>query len=244
MPTSSPPGYRLISDLTCKVKCKGKNRMYIKYLNRNISKLLRTLFSEQLSYRLKLNTIDSDTGICVHIDYKKTFECSCKTFYQITMSSSLTAAVLDSIERISNNNETITQKEDVSALIVLLKFYPITVPLFLAYLFDKYSLYSEMPEFESTDFAGLNINRNLGNAVQVPENIEGKVEYRNEILVPKEKQIFQMIFDNLSSADSCDLRTIANRYLDKDEIHSWITVLCIFTLFFLMAEKADSYFRQ
>lgn len=243
MQTSSPPGYRLISDVTCKIRCIGKNRMYVKFLNKNISKLLRTLFSEQLFYRLKLNTIDSDTGICVDQSNKKTFECSCKTNYQITMSSSLTAAVLDSIERISNNNETITQKEYVSALIVILKFYPLITPLFLAYLFEKYFLVSEMPEFEISDFAGLNINRNL--SIQaVPEIIEGKVEYREELLIPKQKELFQIIFDKISSTNSCDLGTIADRYLDKNEILTWIGAFCIIALLFIMSKGADLYFLQ
>lgn len=220
--TSAPPGYQLAvnSHDNCNKHCHGNNITYILFLNHNISLLIENSFPEyqQPFYRVKLYPIHPQTGDCVYDKINKTYECLCTPKYIIMISKFLNEKILRLIEESTKNNTTeIIEEENFSAFIVMLKFYPVTAPLFLGFLLKKLNV--SLTQFDIQRFETADENLDIETQIVREEETEGVNEYR-EAFIERESELFQMIME-LTSADSCNLRILAERYLDDGNFHLW-----------------------
>lgn len=190
---------------------------FISVLNYNISLLINNLFSEFYGsyHRVLLYPVESQTGDCIHNKINKTYECLCKPKYIIMISKVLNNKISKLIEK-SKNKETIkiTHINNFITFIVMLKFYPITAPLFLSLLFHKLKISLTDSEIERYDNAVMNFD--IETQV-VREVTEGVNEYR-ENFIKRETKLFQIIMRELSSTDSCNLRAVGENYFVEDDL--------------------------
>lgn len=218
---STPPGYRLDVDsiANCNHGCSVKNISYILYLNYHISLLIENSFPvfQQPFYHVKLYPIHPQTGDCVDNKINKTYECVCKPKYIIMISKFLNEKIQRLItESAKSNTKEITIEENFSAFIVMLKFYPVTAPLFLGFLLNKLNVSLtkfDIQPFEISD-EDLDIEAQIIN-----NDTKGVNEYR-DTFIEKERELFQIIM-KVISAGQCNLRTLAKRYLDDRLIYLW-----------------------
>lgn len=191
-------------------------------MNQNISFLIEKLFgATNRLYCVKLNPIDSQTGECVNNEDKKVFECVCKTNYQIEVNTSL----VRTMQRSMNNRVIATSFQELdnlrktkalTAFMLLLKFHPITAPLFLGYLFRKYKISVE-------NSAVMNLGINIPN---LSGNVPGMIENKGKF-IEKEEKLFKKIMKEISSTNSCDLRAQADLYFNKCRVLHLIIIGCL-----------------
>lgn len=80
----------------------------------------------------------------------------------------------------------------------------------------------------SSDLAYLNTEENSSNTVHViSEDIDGRVKYTG-YLVRKEEELFQIIINKVSYANSCDMHPIFHSYLDQTEKFRLMLIFFIF----------------
>lgn len=188
-------------------------------MNKHIWVLLRNLFNDHLSYRIKLNTNNSDTGSC--INGNQNFVCSYKPNYQIMISSPLMNIFQDLIGTIHTDNDTqITKEYYVTVLIVILKFHPFVAPLYLAYLFQQFVSNFD-PLASRQEYLSYNPVENFA---QGNYNDNSMVQY-TEPLLKLEQKVFRIIMNKILST-SCNLNGIAASYLTKYEYFLWIFAFC------------------
>lgn len=208
-------------------------------MKNNISLLIEKLFpAQQPPYRVKLNPIDSHTGHCINNQNKKIFTCLCNSNYQIMINKSFNSKIQQSIEkRIQKNNKTEIRKEEYFiAFIILLKFNSTTAPLFLGYLFREFDIC--LKNFQLEPFDSTDINLDIETQAEC-EKVEGKIENIGE-LIEKEDKLYEIIMKQVST-NSCDLRALAERYFDKDELFVWYSCglgICGLIFLFYLGQPA------
>lgn len=244
-PTSSSSRFQLAvnGNANCKSKCSSNNKEYIRFLNNNISLLIKKLYpGPQQPYRIKLNPIDLKTGDCVYNENYKIFECVCNTNYQIMISKSLDETIRqlnDSLVNGANVRDlTFYYKNETyfSAFTLLLKFHPITAPLFLGYLYLIFDVHLEKTPFECCDSADVNLDIE---AQVVHENVDGMIDNKGAF-IKKEDKLFKMIITE-ASHKSRDLRALAEFYLNTSQIFSY-TAICLITVVFVEGIGALQYY--
>lgn len=223
--TTTPPAYRLAEngDRECLSNCITNNQQYVQFMNQHISFMIENLFTEPIRYyRVNLNAIDSQTGKCVRNDHKEVYECECTTNYQIKISRSL----FTFIEQLINNRVTARSLPEIdeylkgkrlAAFMILLKFHPVTAPLFLGYIFRQFRLCLE-------NYASVNLSENA--PPDLSGNVRGLIDDNGEFIEYDEK-LFKRIMKKISSTDSRDLRAMVDPYFENCTALKSIILSCL-----------------
>lgn len=209
-PTPTSPFYELVeeSDRMCTTWCRDTNQKYVEFLNKNIYKIKNTLFIDTRFFIIVLNPIDADTGNCVHNKPGKTFNCICNANYQIMVNRTLYVTFLHIVNGALEQDKHTIKREDFSALMILLKFYPRSAVFYLAYLFQKY----DVPPKLSTFAPSRRLIINFGDGL-VPEDVDGKVEERRQFKEYGNKIYMKVL--NLIARGEC-ISNISNDYFNKN----------------------------
>lgn len=244
--TSSSSRFQLAvnSKANCEMKCSTSNKQYTRLLNNNITLLIKKLYpGHQQPYRIKLNPIDLKIGDCVYNEYYEMYECVCNTNYQITISESLdkTLRELNDIllngARVRDLIDHYKNETYLSAFTLLLKFHPITAPLFLGYLYRIFDVHLEEYQFEFCDSADANLDIE---AQVLHENVDGMVDNKGAF-IKSEDNLFKMIIKE-ASHEAYDLRTLAKFYLNTSQLFSYVAI-CLMTVVFIEGIGALYYYK-
>lgn len=186
-------------------------------MNHNIPKITQNLFYQfdRLYHRVKLYPVDSQTGACIDNKINKTYECVCKPKYVIKISKFFNNKILRLIKSSKQNKKiNITDEHKFIAFILMLKFYPISAPLFLGFLFHKLKI--PLGKSDIKDLQNEIMKIDIENQV-VQEATEGVNEYK-ENFIKRETELFQIIMKELISTHSCNIRAIGENYFDEGDI--------------------------
>lgn len=205
---SEPPSYQLSvsSSENCETACRQNNKEFVKLLNKNIYIISNTLFIDASLYVIKLNPIDSDNGGCVKDENKNTFQCICKLNYQILVNTEF-HRIFQLIFTDIPFSRPIQTRDKFSALVILLKFYPLNAVFYLAYMFEINKEFSNPypSHFVPNDIMHINFDGEI-----VSENVSGTLEDRGQF--SEYGNTLFMKICNLVAHGDCDLRAIGNSY--------------------------------
>lgn len=165
----------------CRSTCIGLNATYVKFLNKNISRLSEHFFSGRIF--VKLHPINTNVGDCVHNEKKNTYDCKCKSNYQITIDRYFYVTVRDILNSEEYKDRVLTYTDYFVTALVFLKFLPHTAPLYIAFLFFQYNLHWTRNNQRETN----------SDITFVPAGVEGSVEER-DIFRKVDDQLLEIIF--------------------------------------------------
>lgn len=205
-------------------------------MNYNISLLITHSFHEfyRIYYSVKLYPVTSQTGECVNNTNNKTYECLCKPKYIVMVSEFLNQETSKVIEESRQNRQIdIINETQFIAFTFMLKFYPITAPLYLAFLLEK----NHVPSADMKRFQTEVMNLDIETQVLIEET-EGVCEYKGNF-IEREIELYQIIMEKLKSTNYCNLRTVAGKYLyDTDlAVCSVISVIAVCGAGFVVIAK-------
>lgn len=120
----------------------------MKFLDKSIRRLSEKFFSGKIY--VKLHPIDANVGDCVHNKEKKTYDCECRSNYQITIERDLYITVQNILNGENFKDRDLTSTDYFATALFFLKFLPQTAPLYIAFLFSEYNLHWARNDLRTT----------------------------------------------------------------------------------------------